>query len=246
MVLLEDTRQQGNKHDLKHKYFAENGILVNRTALPCGDYQIAGDGKIAVDSKKDIAELVGDIQVKQLAKSKIKYSLEAYNLTESDKETLFHLICDDDYERFPESEIERFCAMNHISDEVKKWCNDLYVKRHGFFHRGLVRAKNYKVKLYILVENKDGISDIKDLFRWVNPRSKIMVKSNMQIGYWRNGNPRFQMVQKYPNCMKGSQLAKACCTMEARYGCKFVFCHPEESGERIITILKGGGDGTLI
>jgi hypothetical protein len=37
-------------------------------------------------------------------------------------------------------------------------------------------------------------------------------------------------------------LAKCCTTCEEKYGCKFVFCKPEESAEMIIKILQGGGD----
>ena len=33
MILLEDTRNGIEKHDLKHKYFAEHGVEVRRTKL---------------------------------------------------------------------------------------------------------------------------------------------------------------------------------------------------------------------
>lgn len=60
MVILEDTRQQANKHELKHDYFAEQGIEVYRTKLPFGDYAIWGR-PVSVDTKKDIYELAQDI-----------------------------------------------------------------------------------------------------------------------------------------------------------------------------------------
>lgn len=55
MALVEDTRQQRGKHNLKEQYFDDNGECVIRCALPVGDYQ--RPAKVAVDTKKDIIEL---------------------------------------------------------------------------------------------------------------------------------------------------------------------------------------------
>ena len=106
---------------------------------------------------------------------------------------------------------------------------------HQRFRDSLILAQNNNIKLYIVVENKGGylnskkniwnedIHDIKGLFGWKNPRAFI----------FRNGK------QLYPNCAKGSWVAKCCMTIEAKYGCKFVFCTPEESAEIILKILEG-------
>lgn len=65
MILLEDTRQQAQKHDIKHKWFEKNGITIRRQALYCGDYTLPTDQSICIDTKKDIQELVSDICGKQ-------------------------------------------------------------------------------------------------------------------------------------------------------------------------------------
>lgn len=65
MILLEDTRNQIGKHDIKHKWFAEHGIEVRRQALYCGDYTLPTDQSVCIDTKKDIQELVSDICGKQ-------------------------------------------------------------------------------------------------------------------------------------------------------------------------------------
>lgn len=244
MIILEDSRQQESKHKIKHKWFLENGIHWNRSALQCGDYQLPGDGSIAIDTKKDIQELIGDIQFRATSKKEIKQEVDKIwndNSIRGDQNDIYHLITDDDSERFPEKEISNYCFTNSIPEGVLKEFQNLYVKRHGFFHRGLVRAKNYGVKLYILVDNKDGVTDIDSLFRWVNPRRKIMINSNQIIGHWKNGKPRYKKVQKYPSCMMGSQLAKACLTMEKKYGCTFLFVKPEEAAPKIIELLMKGG-----
>ena len=112
------------------------------------------------------------------------------------------------------------------------------MKRHGFFHRGLKRAQNSGVKLYVLVENEDGVESINDLFYWHNKRLDIWKSTNEVIGFYRTGRPKYKRVQKYPNAMKGEQIAKACLTMQAKYGVTFLFCKPEESGAKILELLN--------
>lgn len=243
ITILEDTRQQESKHKVKHQWFIRNGIHWNRSCLTCGDYQLPGKGDVAVDTKFSIQELIGDVQAKKKAKSKILEEINNLGLEKFEhKEMLYHLICDDDSERFPEREITDYCFKNGINEGIQSKLQQLYVQRQGFFHRGLLRAKNYGVDLYILVDNKDGIASVDDLFRWVNPRSKIFVNTNQQIGFYKNGRPKYKKTPKYPNCMKGQHLAKACKTMELKYGCHFLFCKPEESGQKIVEILTKKND----
>lgn len=247
MIILCDTRQQAHRHDTKNKWFIANGITVNRVTLTCGDYQIAGKSEVAVDSKFSIMELIGDVQCKVMSKKDVKDACGKLLLTKfrpgarfpMKVEEIYHIITDDDSERFPESEITKWCFETGCEDLTEKF-KDLYVKRHGFFHRGLIRAKSYGVKLYILVENEDGVTDINSLFKWVNPRRKLMVNTSEVIGTWKNGKPRYKKVQKYPNCMMGQQLAKACLTMQKKYGCEFVFCTPEQAAEKIVELLNNG------
>lgn len=245
MIILEDSRQQATKHKLKHEYFKQHGVHINRSALQCGDYQLPSDGSVAVDTKKDIQELIGDIQFKAMSKNQIHMRIRdiaiQYCITENDfLENIYHLITDDDSDRFVEKELSDYCFQKDIPEGALKEFQNLYVKRHGFFHRGLIRAKNYGVQLYVLVENKDGVTDLSSLSNWENPRRKIMVNGPEQIGFYKNGKPKYRKVQKFPNCMMGEQLAKACWTMEEKYGVKFVFCRPEESAEMILKLLGVG------
>ena len=64
-TLLEDTRQQANKHILKDKYFESVGIKVVRSKLPVGDYSLMQNMSVVVDSKNSVDELVSDICGKQ-------------------------------------------------------------------------------------------------------------------------------------------------------------------------------------
>ena len=106
---------------------------------------------------------------------------------------------------------------------------------HARFRDSLILCQNNNIKLYIVVENKGSylnakktiwnqdIHSIRELFSWKNPRAFIF-KGGKQL---------------YPNCAKGEWIAKCCLTMEKKYGCKFVFCTPEESAKVILDILEG-------
>lgn len=59
MVLIEDTRQQSGKHDIKHNWFMTHGIFLVRSKLPFGDY--APVPKVSIDTKRDMDEIAGNI-----------------------------------------------------------------------------------------------------------------------------------------------------------------------------------------
>lgn len=238
MILLEDTRQQAGKHDYKHEYFLANGIAVRRTTLNVGDYQLSGVGNCAVDTKKDIQELIGNVQFKAPKKSVIEAELakirDKYDVGIARGVSLFEIIWNDDSDRDVEAEITKYAYQYRLDEGIVKPLCDLYVKRRGRFHRELIRAKIEGVKLVILVENAGGrikntnianpvITDLKDLHKWVNPRLFVRGVGGKQ---------------KYPDAMKGVTLMKACMTMERKYGCKFEFCAPEDAGGRIMEILN--------
>jgi len=241
MIILEDTRQQENRHNIKHDYFRSVGVHWNRTALYCGDYTLTANQSVCIDTKKDIAELIGDIQVKQMSKKEVSqkcieigntFSIRLEIVTE-----LYRAITDDDTNRFAEKEINDICFREIVPERAIAEFQSLYVKRHGFFHRGLKRAQNSEIKLYVLVENQDNVASVQDLFSWHNPRLDIWISSREVIGYYKNGKPRYRRVQKYPYAAIGQTVAKACLTMQLKYGVTFLFCKPEESGKKILELL---------
>lgn len=237
MILLSDTRQKPGKHDIKEMYFRSHGIEIVRTKLYCGDYTLPADQSVCIDTKKDIQELIGDIQVKAMPKKEIKHKI--FEIAESSgigfdlAENIYHAICDDDTDRFAEKEINDLCFQNNVSESAIKEFQKLYVKRHGFFHRGLKRAQNSEIRLIVLVENEDGISSINQLQDWFNPR-KIRYDKVLHmhsIGKWKN----VKLPKAEP--MSGDRLAKSCMTMQQKYGVEFQFCSKNESGKRILELL---------
>ncbi len=122
--------------------------------------------------------------------------------------------------------------------DIQELVSDICGKQHDRFRDECILAQNNGIQLYIVVENKGGlikytrdvynptIRDLKDLHKWANPR--LFVRKSGR--------------QAYPNATRGITLQKACYTMEKKYGCKFIFCTPEESGKRIVDLLSGKGE----
>lgn len=161
MLLQIDTRQQKGKHKLKHEYFESLGIKTVNSKLLVGDYSVASDGSVSVDTKKDIAEL---------------YS----------------------------------CL----------------VSSHDRFRSECELAQEAGIKLYILVENKDGITTLSELGgdKWKNPQ---------WFRYWKA--KRSGVVPKPP--VSNVTLMKIAWTMQEKYGVEFVFCSPEEAGAKVLELL---------
>ena len=61
MVILEDTRQQSHKHDEKHRWFSDNGIMVERCRLYVGDYTLPTDQSVCIDTKQNLTELASNV-----------------------------------------------------------------------------------------------------------------------------------------------------------------------------------------
>ncbi|MCQ2771211.1 MAG: hypothetical protein MJ236_05375, partial [Clostridia bacterium] len=59
MIIIEDSRQQKNKHELKHSHFNEMGVELIRCKLPFGDY--AKVPSVSVDTKANMLEIAQNI-----------------------------------------------------------------------------------------------------------------------------------------------------------------------------------------
>ena len=112
-------------------------------------------------------------------------------------------------------------------------------KQHARFRDECILAQNNGIKLYVLIENTDGVKSIDDVFRWQNPRmhryNKIAYMHN--IGKWLN----IALPKAKPTT--GQTLAKAMLTMQSKYGVEFIFCTPKEAGAKIIELLGGNKNG---
>lgn len=115
-----------------------------------------------------------------------------------------------------------------ISVDTKKDIGELYqnlIQSHARFVRELSLAQELGIKLYILVENEDGIKDIDGLKNWKNPQYFVWLKKQRQ-----------GIKCKPP--VKNIQLVKMIYTIQSKYDCEFLFCAPYESAERIVELLS--------
>lgn len=58
-TILEDTRQQSGKHNIKHEMFEQMGVELYRSKLPFGDY--APVPNISIDTKRNMDEIANNI-----------------------------------------------------------------------------------------------------------------------------------------------------------------------------------------
>lgn len=130
---------------------------------------------------------------------------------------------------------------------IEELVNDMIGGQHERFRAEADRAAKAGIRLIILVENKGGeiahtgiynptIRNLSELHKWKNPRLFIL-KPGRQIGFNRNGTPKYEKVQAYPRATKGITLQKACYTFSVRHKCEFVFCTPEESAQKVLELL---------
>lgn len=61
MTLIEDSRQQKTKHELKHAYWSEHGVQVFRCKLIVGDYALMPSLSKIIDTKADVSEIAQNI-----------------------------------------------------------------------------------------------------------------------------------------------------------------------------------------
>ena len=112
-------------------------------------------------------------------------------------------------------------------------------KAHPRFRDECILAQNNGIKLFVLVENTDGVKTIEDVFKWQNPR---MHRYN-KIAYMHNASKWLNVPLPKAKPTSGAVLAKAMLTMQLKYGVEFVFCRPEKAGEKVIELLGGSEDG---
>ena len=115
-----------------------------------------------------------------------------------------------DYANVPSISIDTKKGMDEIAGNI---CG----KSHRRFINECKAAKAAGCKLYFLIENDLGICDITQVHEWINPRVVYSEK-----------------------CVQGERLQKAMETIQERYGVTFLFCHPDQTANIIMEILKHG------
>lgn len=114
-----------------------------------------------------------------------------------------------------------------ISVDTKKDIGELYqnlIQSHARFSAECQLADELGIKLYILVENEDGIASVDDITKWKNPQYFVWLKKQRQG------------VKSKPPASNVT-LKKIMYSMNKKYGVTFLFCRPTESAEKIVELL---------
>ena len=123
------------------------------------------------------------------------------------------------------------------SVDTKRDVSELYsclIQGHKRFSDSCFLAKNNNIKLFILVENKNGFKNVEDIKEWKNPQ---------YLRYWKTKKKAERMGATPPQPPASNiQLIKIMHSMSRDYGVEFKFCTPDEAGERIVEILGGQHD----
>ena len=167
MIIQCDTRQKRKHHDLKERYFEEQGHKLVHSKMLVGDYCVPSNGSVVVDTKADLSELYSNL-----------------------------------------------------------------IQQHKRFRSECILAQEAGIKLYILVENKNGIRYPEDIEKWRNPQ---------MFRYYKAKRKAEQMGLKEPKPPASNvQLMKIMWAMKRDYGVEFLFCTPQESGSKVIELLTKG------
>ena len=193
MKIIEDMGNKAGWHVTKNNYWQRNGVEVMRAPLPTGDY-------VLVDDK--IQDVLNRKAKRGIEPKKMDF-LGSYTVAVDSKRD-----------------------MNEIEGNI-------IGKSHARFRDELILAQNNGIKLYILVENRDGIKDVRDVFRYTSKRRLNWLKYNK---LHQEGRALHVVIPSKPP-VSGEILAKAMLTMQLKYGVEFVFCKPEQAGAKVIELL---------
>lgn len=103
-------------------------------------------------------------------------------------------------------------------------------QQHERFKKELIRAIEAGLQLIILIEHGDDIKSLEDVYFWQNPRKHEI--------RWKTVNGQKIKTVVSAKAVDGEQLYKSLCTIRDRYNVRFEFCNKNETGKRIMELLR--------
>lgn len=123
-----------------------------------------------------------------------------------------------------------------ISVDTKQHLQELYqdiISDHKRFRDECILAQENNCKLYVLVENDDGITKLEDVHKWENQR---IIRYYYFKKLKEQGKAQNVKLAKRPP-VSSRELQTKLETMQEKYGVEFLFCTKEECGQKIINLL---------
>lgn len=129
-----------------------------------------------------------------------------------------------------------------LSVDTKRGLAEIYsdiVSDHERFRNECIRAQEDGIHLVFLIEDEE-ITNMEEAKHWENPR---ITKWEREYGFILRAQKAGKMMSyKVPKPPVSSErLVGMMEAMSMKYGCSFCFCHPDDTGRRIIEILTGKG-----
>lgn len=113
--------------------------------------------------------------------------------------------------------------------DLQELCGNV-CQQHERFKAELVRAIQSGIKIVILCEHGEEIKTMEDVYFWQNPRKHRVI--------WKTVDGKRIKTVVSEKAVDGCQLYKSLCTIQDRYNVDFIFCQKEETGKKIVEILK--------
>ena len=108
-------------------------------------------------------------------------------------------------------------------------------RNHDRFKRECQRAAASGCRLIVLVENREGVTDVDSVKGWMNDHCRACGDRKRTHCNPFDGKKCPRHGTRKP--IQGPRLSKAMATMEERYGVHFMFCKPSESARTICELL---------
>lgn len=138
ITIIEDTRQQADKHEIKHKQMEQLGAKIIRSKLPLGDYALMTDMSTVIDTKKDMNEMYSNI-----IHDHVRFNAEIKLAKECGIKLIFL--------------IEQGHIINCI-DDVAEWSNPQVGKRKIIVRSILVKNEAINKFQYLTIEEMEYIA----------------------------------------------------------------------------------------
>lgn len=119
----------------------------------------------------------------------------------------------------------------------KKDLQELYgniCAQHERFKRELLKAMEQGIKIVILCEHGEDVKSLEDVYFFYQPPRKRWRVVKKEVN-GKEVKVRESYMQKEIN---GKSMYKSFCTIRDRYNVDFVFCTKEETGRKIVEILR--------
>ena len=128
-----------------------------------------------------------------------------------------------------------------ISVDTKNGMAEIYsdiVSDHERFKKECLRAQEDGITLVFLIED-ENIKSMEEAKQWVNPRiTQYEREYGLILRAKKAGKMKDYKIPRPP--VSSERLVGMMDAMSLKYGVRWIFCHPDDTGEVVLRILTSG------